>query len=156
MQTIKHDYKNLNLIIGADHRGYNAKKLIADYFSAYDVEITDVGSYDSNKVDYPLISAELAKNMQIHHNPIGILICGSGIGVSIAINKYPFIRGALIYNEDIAVLAKQHNNANVLCFGADFFSGEYMLSCTQKFLTTQFDKQKYQHRIQQINDLNLL
>ena len=147
-----------DLITGSDHRGYELKCAIEKHIVPIDKDITkdivtylDCGCYDSKtKVDYPDVVKSLALEMKSVFNR-GILVCGSGFGVAIAANRYPHIRAVTVRTPKEAEMARLHNDANVLCLGADFTSTKDALKIIDKFLTTKFEGGRHSKRIQKIS-----
>jgi ribose 5-phosphate isomerase B len=147
----------MKLAIGCDHRGYVLKEFLKQALSnKYDktYEIVDVGCYSQDSVDYPNIALNLAKIIKedVEHN-LGIIICGSGIGVSIAVNKFNFIRGALIYNNAVAKSAKNHNNANVMCLASDYTNEAQALTYLETFLSEKFEGGRHINRVKALENL---
>lgn len=140
----------MKIIIGNDHAGLELKKHIITYLKSKDIEVLDVGSSEKSSVDYPDYAKLVAKEVLKDSNNLGILICGTGIGMSIAANKYKGIRAALIYDLDTAVLAKAHNKANVLCLGSRKTSHIDATNMIEAFLQTHFEA-RHQGRIDKIN-----
>ena len=143
----------MKIIIGSDHRGFELKEYLKNALSIQ-YKIQDVGSFSEESVDYPDVSTKLA-NLLIDdlNNTLGIIICGSGNGVCIAVNKFSFVRGALIYNSDVASSAKKHNNANVLCLSSDNTSKQEALSYINIFLNSVFDGGRHQIRIDKLANI---
>ena len=112
------------IAIGCDHGGFNLKNAIMKKLEEMGLEYKDFGTYSTDSCDYPDIANKLAVYIKKNPSTLGILICGTGVGMSIAINRYPFIRGALLYSTDEAVLAREHNDANVIIFGARMFENK--------------------------------
>ncbi len=140
-----------NIVIGSDHAGIELKSFLKDYLSSNDYKITDVGTFDSKSCDYPDIAKSLANHIEKNPNDFGILICGTGIGMSIAINRYSFIRGALLYNKETAKLAREHNKANVAILGARMFSNDENLEFLKTFLSTDFsNEERHKKRIEKL------
>ncbi len=135
------------IIISSDHRGFNLKKNI---MSNMQLDFIDCGAYSIDRCDYTFFTKELVRN--IDDTNFGILICGSGIGVSIMANKFKNIRAALCYNRQTIIDARQHSNANILCLGADFVKLEDAIEWINIFITTDFLKQR--PYIARINELN--
>ena len=127
-----------NIVIGSDHAGFELKEYFKKYLGENGYDVVDVGAYSTTSCDYPDMAKNLALHIQEHNDTVGILICGSGIGMSIAVNRYDFVRGALLYNAEVAKLAREHNNANVAIFGARMFSMDENLGFLQIFLKTEF------------------
>lgn len=140
------------IIIGSDHAGVELKDFIKQsLLKEYDIE--DIGTFSKDSCDYPDIAKKLANTMETEKDCLGILICGTGIGMSIAVNRYDFIRGALLYNKDVAKLSKEHNNANVAILGARTFSKETNLEFLKIFLETKFSNEKrHIERIKKLSD----
>ena len=139
------------IIIGSDHSGVKLKSFLIDYLKQNNFFVIDVGAYTEESCDYPDIANALATEMKDDLNSFGILICGTGIGMSIAVNRYPFIRGALVYSETTAKLAKEHNDANVLILSARMFEMEENLNFLKIFLKTSFSNEP--RHIKRINKL---
>ncbi len=140
--------KKFNIIIGSDHRGFDYKQFIYSHLKNSNYNIKDVGCHNTNSVDYPNISKKLAHEMQNDlENSKGILICGSGIGISIAANRFPFIRASLVYNKEVALSSRNHNDANVIALGADFISKDQALEFVSIFLSSKFEGGRHQKRV---------
>ena len=140
----------MKIIIGNDHAGLDFKKHIITYLKSKDIEVIDVGSSEKASVDYPDYAQIVSKEVLKDSNALGILICGTGIGMSIAANKYKGIRAALIYDIDTATLAKAHNKANVICLGSRKTSHIDATKMIEAFLDTDFES-RHQRRIDKIN-----
>ena len=137
-----------NIVIGSDHAGFELKEYFKKYLLQNDYNVVAVGTDSTESCDYPDIAQKLALHLQDNANAVGVLICGSGVGMSIAINRYSFIRGALLYNMDVAKLAREHNDANVAVFGARMFEDSVNLSFLQTFLATKFSEdERHKRRI---------
>ena len=134
----------MNIYIGADHRGFVLKEQLKQQLLPDN--IIDIGTNNEERCDYPLIVHDLAS--RIKENDRAILICGSAIGMSIAANRYGQIRAALCMNEQMAKLARQHNDANVIIFGADFIDADMAIKCYEVFMKTEFEGGRYQQRIE--------
>ncbi|USO00617.1 MAG: RpiB/LacA/LacB family sugar-phosphate isomerase [Alphaproteobacteria bacterium] len=139
------------MIIGSDHRGFLLKQyIIANYHA---VEFIDVGSFSEASVDFPDIVASMVDNWS--KNSFGVLICGSGIGMSIAANKYKKMRAALCRDEEDVKQARMHNDANVLVLSANLLP-QYALKLIDIFANTSFSKEeKYINRVKKIDDIIL-
>ncbi|MFA6550125.1 MAG: ribose 5-phosphate isomerase B, partial [Candidatus Gracilibacteria bacterium] len=112
------------IYIGADHAGYEMKGEIKKFVEGLDFQIIDLGTFSTDSVDYPDIAREVSEKVIEIPNSVGILICGTGIGMSISANKLQGIRAAECVNETMAEFARKHNNANVLCMGARLIDAE--------------------------------
>ena len=143
------------IFIGSDHAGFEVKAFLLEYLSQKypEFHVVDCGTSSSERTNYAIYAHDLSKSLQNSQNDCGILICGSGIGVSIVANRYKGIRAALIYNEKIAELSRQHNDANVACFGARFFSVNEIKDMVEIFLSTQFLGGAHLERVQNIEAL---
>jgi ribose 5-phosphate isomerase B len=130
------------IYIGADHAGYEMKGEIKKFVEGLDFQIIDLGTFSTDSVDYPDIAREVSEKVIEIPNSVGILICGTGIGMSISANKLQGIRAAECVNETMAEFARKHNNANVLCMGARLIDAETAKKITQKFLETKFENEE--------------
>ncbi len=139
------------LYIGADHAGFNLKSKLVDYLSSKNVQFEDVGTFSEESVDYPLIAQKLC--LKILDGDKGILICGTGIGMSIASNRFKNIRAALCYDVESAKLARNHNNANVLVLKGRNQDTQLSIKIVEAFLTEPFEGGRHQGRIDELNDL---
>ena len=142
----------MKLVIGADHGGFDLKEHLIQMLKNDGHEVTDVGCYSPESVDYPDIAAEVEKNIVNGDCERGILICGTGIGVSIAINRNRSIRAALCHDEYTAVMSREHNDANVLCFGARVIGPGVAESMVTRWLATEFAGGRHQRRIDKFSD----
>jgi len=142
-----------NIVIGSDHAGFELKEYFKDYLIKNGYDILDVGTDSTVSCDYPDIAQNLSRYMHDNTNTVGVLICGSGIGMSIAVNRYSFIRGALLYNTDVAKLARKHNDANVAIFGARTFDANTNLGFLKIFLESKFSgDDRHKRRIKKLAD----
>jgi ribose 5-phosphate isomerase B len=144
------------VFIGSDHAGFEVKSFLLEHLAHkhQDFNVVDCGTLSSEKANYSTYAHNLSKALQnSEQSDFGILICGSGIGVSIVANRYAGIRAALIYNEKIAELSRQHNDANVACFGARFFSVNEIKDMVETFLSTPFLGGTHLERVQSIDNL---
>lgn len=108
----------MKIAVGADHRGVKLKKEIIDFFIEEKIDYIDYGTNEQEKIDYPIVAEKVAKAVQTQACENGILICGTGVGMSIAANKFKNIRCANVYNLEVAKYSKLHNNANIIALGA--------------------------------------
>ncbi len=137
--------------IGGDHRGYEMKKHIKEKLEGLGVHVLDVGTHDTTSCDHPDYAFQVGELVSLGQVDRGILICSSGHGMVIAVNKVLGIRAVVPFNEEHAEVARHHNNANVLCFPADYISRDVAERILQAFLYTEFLGGKYQRRINQIS-----
>lgn len=129
----------LKLAIACDHGGFALKKYLMETFDAVTVEWTDLGTDSTESVDYPDFGYKLAEHIAAGKADYGVAICGSGIGISMALNRNPAIRAAVCVNTTMARLTRIDNNANVLCLGARTTGELVALDCLAAFLTTNFE-----------------
>jgi ribose 5-phosphate isomerase B len=141
-----------DVIIGSDHAGFDVKHAINMHLADLGRTPLDIGPESKESCDYPIKAAELCK-MVLQTGFPGILICGSGLGMSMSANRFHGIRAALCTNEYLARMARAHNNANVLCLGSRVLGEELAKSIVSVFLTTDFEGQRHQRRIDQIEAL---
>ena len=139
--------------IGADHAGFELKEKVKAFLSETGYDVNDFGTNSTDSVDYPLIAKALATSVASKHPPRGILICGTGIGMSIAANKIKGIIAAHCCDVETAKLARQHNNSNILTIGGRITSAELAKDIVKAWLTTDFEGGRHQRRIQEIRDL---
>lgn len=143
----------MKISIGSDHAGFELKENIARWLKDSGYEISDKGTFSAGSVDYPDFAAEVAKEVAEGSSDNGILVCGSGVGVTIAANKVKGIRAANCYNEEIAVLSRSHNDANVLALGARFLNGDLAIKIVDVWLHQDFEGGRHQRRVEKINQL---
>ncbi|HXF90661.1 MAG TPA: ribose 5-phosphate isomerase B [Candidatus Nitrosotenuis sp.] len=141
------------LVIAADHAGYRLKEYLHHVAEDMGWEVVDLGTTSEQSVDYPDYTASLVQ--YIKNNPafLGLIICGTGIGMSIAANRFPHIRAALCHSEFEAEVARSHNNANVLCLGGRVIGEELAKSIMVKFLNASFEGGRHQRRLDKIDRL---
>jgi len=143
--------ENKTLVFGSDHAGINLKRTLMDYFHP-EFEIIDIGTRDTNSCDYPVYARNLCVRV-LELQTLGILICGTGIGMSITANRFKGIRAALCLNEYMAQMARKHNNANVLCLGERVIGIDLAKSIARAFVCTEFDGERHLKRIELIEKL---
>ena len=137
--------------LACDHAGYEYKELLKEYLYSKGKEVKDFGCYSLESVDYPDFIHPLAKEISNKNEEKGIVICGSGNGVSMVANKYEGVRAALCWNKEIASLSRQHNNANVLSLPARFLTTEEAIEIVNTFLETDFEGGRHERRVNKIN-----
>lgn len=140
-----------NIGIGGDHAGYEYKNEIIPYLKSLGYHVTDFGPDSTNSVDYPDYIHPMASKIEAGNLSLGIAICGSGNGVCMTANKHQGIRAALTWNTELAALARQHNNANVICIPARFVDLEEAKEMIKIFLETDFEGGRHQKRVDKIN-----
>lgn len=143
----------MNIAIGSDHAGFTRKQEILTYLQAQGHKVKDLGTYSKDSMDYPDIAVKVAKLVASREVERGILVCGSGIGVSIVANKTEGVRAANCLNEEMASLSRQHNDANVLTLGERLVDTKTALSMVDVFLTTPFEGGRHEQRVNKIHDL---
>jgi ribose 5-phosphate isomerase B len=136
--------------IGCDHAAYELKEELKSYLEERGVEVEDRGCHSSERADYPDHAHLVAKDVESKHSEFGVLICGSGNGISMAANKWRGIRAALCWNSEIANLARLHNDANILSLPGRFISTEEAKKCVDEFLNTGFEGGRHSDRIAKI------
>ena len=141
----------MKILIGNDHAGYSLKlSIIKNLEDKY--EFFDKGSYSDKSVDYPDYASIIAKEIQSEKGDLGILICGTGNGVCMAANKFKGIRAVICWNKEIAKLAKQHNNANIICIPSRFIKVEEAIKIIESFALEKFEGGRHERRIKKINE----
>lgn len=140
----------MKVAIGGDHAGYDYKKKIVAELQSEGIEVFDHGPFSDESVDYPDFVKPVAKDLIDGRADLGIVICGSGNGVAMTANKFPDIRAALCWNVELAKLARQHNNANVLAIPSRFVSEEVALNMVSAFLNTEFEGGRHSRRVDKI------
>lgn len=138
------------IAIGADHAGFELKEKVREWLSRSGFESKDFGTYSSESADYPDFAHPVASAVENKEFDLGILICGSGNGVAITANKHQGIRAAICWTEDLASLARQHNDANVLCLPARYISQDLAMKIADKFLSSSFEGGRHERRVKKI------
>ena len=141
------------ILIGSDHAGYTMKEYIKAELTRMNIMFEDVGAYNEDRSDYPLYAAKVASRVASGAVKRGIIICGTGIGSSIMANRYRGVRAALCITEQMALLARQHNDANVLVMGARITSNEEAKKILFAWLNTAFEGGRHEPRLQMIDEL---
>ena len=137
----------MNIVLGADHGGYSLKEQIAASGLLNNHEVLDVGCFSSDSVDYPDYADKAVEKIITGSCELGILICGTGIGMSIAANRDKRVRAALCHNTYTAEMSREHNNANILCLGARVLSVEDALKIVETWLQTRFAGGRHERRV---------
>lgn len=143
----------MKIAIGSDHRGVELKDKILEYLKNNKIEGINCGTNSEERADYPEIAKQVALKIQNNECDKGILICGTGIGMSIAANKFKNIRCALCYNEETAKYAKLHNNANIIAIGASQFTIEQAIQMVDIWLKSNFEGERHTKRIELISEI---
>lgn len=140
----------MKIAIGSDHAGFDYKVEIISYLKSLGYEVQDFGPITADSVDYPDYAHPVALSVERGENTLGILICGSANGVAITANKHQGIRAAIAWQNEIAALARQHNNANIICIPARFVDVELAKKIAHTFLTTDFEGGRHANRVNKI------
>jgi ribose 5-phosphate isomerase B len=139
----------MKLIIGTDHRGYTHKEYIKKNIPT--ITWTDIGCFSEAPVDYPIIAYQAVQLIQKQEVMSAVLLCGSGIGMSITANRYPGIFAALVWNATVAKQAKEHENANILVLPSDYINEQESVDCINAWLTASFLEGRYKKRCAMID-----
>jgi ribose 5-phosphate isomerase B len=137
--------------IGADHAGFNLKGKIIEFLESKGYQVKDFGCFSEESIDYPDFAHPVAEMVEENTGMLGILICGSGNGINMTANKHKGIRSALCWNTEIAALARQHNDANIVALPVRFISEQEALEIVETFLGTAFEGGRHQRRIDKIS-----
>jgi len=138
------------ICIASDHAGYNLKEKIKYFLIKKNISTTDLGPNNTKSVDYPDFAKKVSRRIILNKSDLGILICGSGTGMSLSANKIKGIRAAVCYSLKSTRLSRQHNNANVICLGSRLISSEIALNLVNVFLKTEFEKGRHLKRVKKI------
>lgn len=138
------------IAIGADHAGFELKEQIKAYLKAKEITFEDFGTYSAESTDYPDYAHPLAQAVEDGTHELGVLICGSANGVCMTANKHQGVRAAIAWNEELAGLARQHNNANVLCLPSRFVSEDDAMAILKSFIDADFEGGRHGRRVDKI------
>lgn len=155
MQTLPGQYEGVSvsktaIAIACDHGGFDLKQQLLELLEGKGLDVLDLGTNSRDSVDYPEFGAAMANAIEEKKVSRGILICGSGIGISIAANRNPAVRAAVCHSGLSARLARQHNDANVLSLGARLIGVETAIDCVEEFLSTEFEGGRHQRRVDKL------
>ncbi len=142
--------KSIIIPIGADHAGYELKNTIINYLSEQGYSFKDYGTYSEDSIDYPDYGHPVAQHVENTPEVLGIVICGSGNGINMTVNKHQGIRSALCWNKEIAMLARQHNDANIIALPARFVDAILAIQMVEAFLNTTFERGRHATRVNKI------
>lgn len=143
----------MKIAVGSDHGGLEYKNAIAAHLKEKGYEVIDVGTYSLDSCHYPLFGAEVARKVSSGECQFGVVVCTSGEGISMTANKIKGVRCGIAYNDDVARLMRQHNDANVISFGQKFMELKDVLRRVDIFLSTEFEGGRHQTRVDMISDL---
>ena len=138
------------VLIASDHAGFKLKKILIEELQG-EIKFEDLGPFSENSVDYPDYAKKLSKKIDLKNNLVGVLICGSGIGMSMVANRFKNVRAALCMNNKMSMLARQHNNANILVLGSRLISEQEAIKCLLVFLKTNYEGGRHQARLDKFN-----
>lgn len=140
----------MKIAIGSDHAGFDYKEKIKEFLTGKGIEVQDFGAFSTSSVDYPDFAHPTALAVEKGEADFGILLCGSGQGVSITANKHQGVRCALCWNTDIARMTRLHNNSNIIALPARFVALDYALEMIEVFLNTEFEGGRHENRVNKI------
>lgn len=141
----------MKIVVGSDHGGFELKEVLKKHLEDKGIEVADVGAYDTNSVDYPDIAVKACEKVTSGECGWGVLVCGTGIGISMAANKVDGIRCALVGNEYSAEMTKRHNNANMLAFGGRVTGPDLAKNILDAYINAEFEGGRHQKRIDKIS-----
>ncbi len=141
----------MKIAIGSDHAGFEHKEVLKEWLTNNGYEVNDFGTHSLDSVDYPDFAHPVADAVEKKEASLGVLLCGSANGVAITANKHQGIRAALCWMEEIAVLARQHNNANVVCIPARYVTQQQAEEILKTFLHTEFEGGRHSRRVEKIS-----
>jgi len=141
--------KNKNIAIGSDHAGFDLKEFIKEKFEK-EINWTDMGPSSADRVDYPDYAHKVAESVSNNTVDLGILICGSGNGVCMTANKHEGVRAGLAWEAELASLAREHNNANVICLPARFITEDQAVEIVRAYVNAEFEGGRHETRVQKI------
>jgi ribose 5-phosphate isomerase B len=141
----------MKIAIGSDHAGFELKEILIQYLNTKAADVNDKGCYSTDRADYPDFGHAVAMAVLDKEAELGILMCGSGNGINMSANKHKGIRAALCWNAEIAALARQHNDANILTLPARYISIDEAKKCVDAFLTEKFEGGRHADRIKKID-----
>ncbi len=143
----------MTVVVGCDHGGFELKEMLSAHLKNKGFHVIDVGTYDTNSVDYPDIAQKACEEVTSGRCEWGVLVCGTGIGISIAANKIQGIRCAVVSNEYSAEMTRRHNNANMLAFGGRVTGPDLAKNILDAFIKAEFEGGRHQKRIDKISAL---
>lgn len=144
----------MRLVVGSDHAGIELKAAVAEHLQAAGHDVTDLGTHDASSVDYPDYGAAVGRAVVGGGADLGVAVCGSGIGIAIAANKVPGVRAATVHDATSARLAREHNDANVLCLGQRLTGVQVALDAVDAWLAASFGGGRHQGRVDKISALD--
>ena len=142
----------MRVVIGSDHGGYETKLVAIEYLKENNIDFVDLGCYSKDSVDYSEYGIKVAEMVRDNEDTVGIVVCTTGIGISIAANKVKGIRAALCFNEKVAMMTRLHNNSNVLALPGAYLDKEETKKIVHNFLTTEFEGGRHTRRVDIISN----
>lgn len=142
----------MKIAVASDHRGFHVKQNILRQLADMGHEVVDLGPDTTNRVDYPDYASKVAKAIIEHQVDRGILVCGTGIGMSIAANRYHGVRAALCHDDMTAEMSRRHNDSNVLCLSADLLGEQLISRMTEVWVKTAFEGGRHQERLERLEE----
>jgi ribose 5-phosphate isomerase B len=143
----------MRIAVGSDHRGVSMRAKVVEVLAKLDMDVVDMGADDDGSVDYPDIAAAVARQVSDGEVDRGILICGTGLGMAIAANKFPGVRAAPCHDYMTTEMSRRHNDLNVLCLSGDILGERLVASLVEIWLKTEFEGGRHQRRIEKIAEL---
>ena len=137
----------MKIAIASDHAGFEMKEFIASLLQKKNIDVLNLGTNNESSVDYPLYADKVAAHILAKKADFGILVCGTGIGISIAANRHKGIRAAVLYSDEVTILTRKHNNANIMVFGGRTMTKDDVARRIDLFLSTEFEGGRHQRRI---------
>jgi ribose 5-phosphate isomerase B len=142
----------MKIAIGSDHAGFQLKEKLKSYLNNKGFDVKDFGAFSEERADYPDFAHPVALAVEYSESDRGVLICGSGNGVNMTANRHHGVRSALCWNEEIAKLARQHNDANIIALPARYISETEAKKCIDVFLSTEFEGGRHTERVNKIDE----
>jgi ribose 5-phosphate isomerase B len=150
---------NTRIVIGADHAGFRLKERLVAHLKEKGFAVEDIGCYSEDSVDYPNIAGRLAEVFRAQQaqaeNVRGVLCCGSGIGICMSANRYPWIRAVVTHEHNTAVMSRRHNDSNVICFGGRVIAPELAFDLFDTWLATPFEGGRHQKRVDMMTSITV-
>ena len=143
----------MKIAIASDHRGFEVKNEINRYLEEQNIQYEDFGTYTEERMDYPVVAVKVAEAVQRKECDLGVLICGTGFGMSLVANKYRGIRCTPCYSEEAAKFARAHNDANILALGAEHLTAHDAIRILRVFLATDFEGGRHSERLKMIEEV---
>lgn len=144
----------MRIAVGSDHAGFHLKNTLRDWLANEGHEVEDVGTFSAERADYPVFGAAVGALVSTGGADFGVVVCGSGQGICMAANKVAGIRAGVIRDEQDAQMTRQHNDANVACFGERVTEPEVAINALRVFLSTEFEGGRHQDRVNLLGDLD--